>query len=462
MKATTESAAWLMREGSIALSEIETNGIRIDTSYLKKARKQAAKEIKRLREKLKEDSNFKIWRKRFGSKTNITSGKQLAAVLYEDLGITPTKTTKKGNYSTDAEALEGINLPLVKTFSELMLIEKVDGTFLKGIQNEVCNGFLHPMTSLHVTKTFRSNSEKPNFQNFPVRNKRMSRWVRRSFIARKGCVLCEVDYSGMEINASCFYHKDPALMANQTDPTKDMHRDLAAQCYMTSSKQVSKDMRYCAKNQFIFPQFYGDYYIQCTKSLWASIDKMALVTLKGRNIKEHLKKKGVTKRGACNPKEQPSSNTFEAHIKAIEQDFWNRRFRVYNQWKKDFWDEYQERGFFETLTGFKISGVFTRNEVSNWPVQGVAFQCLLLAIILLRKELKKRKMKTKIVGQIHDSIVADVPIPEVDEYTRLVKNIMEKQVADHWDFINVPLTVECEIAPQGGSWFDKKVYEIPA
>ena len=119
-----------------------------------------------------------------------------------------------------------------------------------------------------------------------------------------------------------------------------------------------------------------------------------------------------------------------------------------------------EVSYFDTLTGFRIEGLYKRNEVINYPVQGSAFHWLLWSLIRIQKLLKKYKMKSLLVGQIHDSIVGDVHKKELRDYLDIVKQVMTIDVRKHWEWIIVPLRIEAEVAPVGGSWFDKKEVKI--
>jgi DNA polymerase I len=117
-----------------------------------------------------------------------------------------------------------------------------------------------------------------------------------------------------------------------------------------------------------------------------------------------------------------------------------------------------KRGGFKTLTGFWIEGVMGRNDVINYPVQGSAFHCLLWSLIRLQRELRWGKMRALIVGQIHDSIVADVPADELDDFLPLAKRIMTEEIRKHWKWIIVPLDIEAEVSES--NWFEKKAVEI--
>jgi DNA polymerase I-like protein with 3'-5' exonuclease and polymerase domains len=178
-----------------------------------------------------------------------------------------------------------------------------------------------------------------------------------------------------------------------------------------------------------------------------------------------LEKQGIKELGECNPRRRPRPGTFEFRVKEVEELFWKKRFTVYDQWKKDWFAAFQKNGGFKTLTGFWIGaiggkqGLLKRNDVSNWPIQGAAFHCLLWTLIQLTKEIRKRKMKTKVVGQIHDSVIADVPEREIQDYLEMAKRIMTVDLPKAWTWINVPLDTEAEVCPLGGSWHTKAVWE---
>lgn len=270
----------------------------------------------------------------------------------------------------------------------------------------------------------------------------------------------EVDYSGVEVRVAACYHKDPRMIQYIVDPSSDMHRDMAAQIFMLETDKVEKAVRHSSKNQFVFPQFYGDYYLNSAKAMWGSITKFNLENGDGVRLDKHLKKKGISDRGACNSKEKPIKGTFEYHMREVENDFWGNRFGVYGDWKKDWWSRYQRTGGFKTLTGFRIDGVMGKNDVINYPVQGSAFHCLLWSLCQMSKEIRRRKMNTYLCGQIHDSIVADVPIEEAEDFLHLVKYVMTERIKKWATWLNVPLDVEAEVVPVGKTWYDKKEVEF--
>lgn len=458
----TEAAYKLFHNGVRALSRVEENGVRIDEGYLERTMSEVESKIERLERNLHKSDVVKVWKKVFGQKTNIGSNDQLGTVLFKHLGFDPIGLTPNGKPKTDEKSLSAIDHPFVEDFVKIKKLQKALNTYLKGIRREVVNGYLHPFYNLHLVPTFRSSSTDPNFQNMPIRNPEIGVLVRKAFISRPGCCLIEIDYSGIEVRVAACYHKDPTMIEYINDPSKDMHRDMAIECFMLDPDQVTKQIRYCGKNMFVFPQFYGDYYIDCARALWTAISTMGLKTDDGIPLMEHLESKGIYELGDLDPKEKPRSGTFEKHIRDVENEFWNERFPVYTMWKRRWTELYQKRGWMLTKTGFICKGFMKRNEIINYPIQGSAFHCLLWSLIQLTlKELRSKKMRTKVVGQIHDSILLDVPEREVDDVLILANKVMTKSLVRNWKWLCVPLDVEAEITPVDGNWAEKSQIEIP-
>ncbi len=457
MKIDIQQGYRLLHEGLIELAQVERNGIRIDLPLLQTTKLQLEKQIRKLKVSLQEDDLWSQWRKRFGAKAKLTAQQQLGTILHEEMGFEVHFRTESGKPSMDDEALQEIDHPFVRDYSRFLKYSKALGTFLAGIEREIApDGRLHPSFNLHLARTFRSSSNDPNFQNFPVRDKEIAGLIRSLFTASPKCVLVENDFKGIEVALSASYHHDPNFISYITTPGKDMHRDMAAQIYKLKPKQVSKDARYGAKNKFVFPEFYGDYYISCAKAMWDWIRKGKLTTPEGVSLIKHLKSKGITHLGTLDPKLEPDPDSFEAHLKAVEKDFWNSRFRVYGQWKRDWFQKYLERGYFDIYTGFRVYGVYNRKQVCNYPIQGAAFHCLLWSLTRIGRILRKYGMKSRIVGQIHDSLLGDVRINELKDYLEIVQQVTTEDLRKQYPWLAVPPEIECEICPVGKSWFDKK------
>jgi len=462
MKPASYPAYKLLHDGAIALSRVEAAGLRIDTEYLSQTQLEVTGQIKILSERLRESKLGRLWRKKFGAKFNLGADDQLADLLFNELGHPIIIRTKTGKPATTEEALSHIPLKFLAVYFKWKRLKKVHGTFLKGISHYTTpDGYLRPSFNLNIARTYRSSSSDPNFQNLPIRDPIAGAIVRRCFIPRDPTrCLVEIDYSAIEVRIAACYHKDPVMISYIEDKSKDMHRDMAAECYKMSPDQVSKQARYAAKNMFVFPQFYGDFFGNCAASLWNYARENKL-TVGDIPLIDHLASKGIRELGELDPSKDQKKGTFARHIKDVENHFWNVRFRTYNKWKKSWWDSYVRSGGFQTLTGFSYHGPMSRKEAINYPVQGSAFHCLLWSLITLQSEILRQKMKTLIVGQIHDSIVADVPWNELDDFLGLAKEVMTERLRKTWKWINIPLEVEAEVAPLGKSWADKVEYQIP-
>lgn len=459
IQATTRDALRLFMEGSAALARAEANGVRIDTAYLHGAVKEVGGKIDALRAELKKDPVWARWRFRFGDRANMDSVAQLGELLFVDMKYESTEKTATGRVKADERAVEAVPLPFCKTYIRMRKLQKLHGTYLQGILKEVSGGRLHPSFNLNTVVTYRSSASSPNVQNIPIRNPEIGRYIRQAFIARPNSRIVELDYSGVEVRVAYLYHQDPTMRTYLLDKTTDMHRDMAAECYKCSKEDVSKHARYGAKNMFVFPQFYGSFYADCAKSLWEWIDRAGLkLERAGTPMKDHLRAKGITARGDCAKDGHTRPGTFEAHIEDVERRFWNDRFPVYTKWKEDWLEAYKASGSFTMKTGFTCRGIYRKNEVLNYAVQGAAFHCLLWAFVELDKELRRRKMKTLLVGQIHDCILADVPEAELQDFLHLAKDVMTRRLVEAWRWITIPMETESEVTPHEGSWHQKEVW----
>ena len=303
-----------------------------------------------------------------------------------------------------------------------------------------------------------NSSERINFQNIPKRDKDAMKATRRAIFPSKGNQLMESDFSSMEVRLSCAYNNDPVLKKYVTNPDSDMHGDMAEQIFFIKKLDPSipghKILRQAAKNGFIFPQFYGDYYVNCAenaghkwgklpKGRWKVTDGIELEN--GITLAEHLIAHGIK-----------NYSDFEDHMKTIEKDFWGRRFRIYQEWKDKWWEDYQQKGYIDLLTGFRRTGIMTKNECINTPIQGTAFHCLLWSFIETDRISQQEKWKTRLIGQIHDSMVFDVYPDELEHVKKVIYQVSCINIREHWKWINVPLNIDIELYPVNGPWDEKK------
>lgn len=465
MKPATKDAFKLMHEGALALSQVEANGIRVDTKYLTEAIAKITEEMKGLVSEIKQSRIYKKWKRKYGEKTKLGSDAQLGDILFNEMKFKCYDHTDTGRPKTDEEALSKVDDPVVRLYVRWKKRSKLRSTYLEGVQREVIDGYAHCIYNLHLAKTYRSSCEAFNFQNQPIRDIELAGYIRPAYIPRsKHRRLVEADFGGIEVCGAACYNKDPMLISYIKDKSKDMHRDMASECYILKTEDVSKLARYAAKNRFVFPEFYGSFFRDCAPNLWAAIDELDLKGPDDIPLKKHLKSKGIRELGAtfsnrASGRIETKKGTFMEHIRNVEKDFWERRFKVYTEWKKDWWDLYCERGWFRLLTGFVCQGVYKRNDVINYPVQGASFHMLLWCLIEIVKKLKRYKMRSLVVGQIHDSILGDVPDRELKSYCEIIRETMLEDLPNHWKWICVPLSVEIEVTEPGCSWHTKKEYK---
>ena len=446
----------LLHEGSLAFSEIEHNGMRVDVQYLKHAQEKVKEGIKTWTKRLRSCDEFKIQRRIYGEKTNLASRYQLGRVLFEELGFKSETQTKTGANQLNEDALDRINTKYTRGFKRLEKLKKLHNTYIKGVLREVEGEYIHPFFNLHTVTTYRSSSDSPNFQNIPARDVEIAKIIRQAFIPRNNHVLVEIDFKSLEVMVACCVTKDPKLTFDAVEG--DMHRDVAAEIFCLPTEQVSKMARFVAKNDFVFAQFYGDFFKKIAPNMWRDLDRLNVTTKDGMPIKEWLKNKSIKKLGACKFDSNTKKGTFEQHLERIEKRFWNERFHVYRDWRLDHVQNYRRDGYFDVVTGFRCTGLMSKNQATNYPIQGPAFHCLLWSLVKLTKEMKQKKMLSKVVGQIHDSVVADIHVDELDDYLEMAVRITTKDLPGSWKWITVPFSVEAEIAET--NWFEKKEIEL--
>jgi hypothetical protein len=229
---------------------------------------------------------------------------------------------------------------------------------------------------------------------------------------------------------------------------------MAMRCYLLKEDEWNKNSRFFAKNQFTFPKLYGSFCAKMARNLWNAIDEGKLIVgTDGASLFDHLKEKGIHGLGRCDPKQGPQTGCYDAHIKKVE-DWFESYFSEWFESKEEWIAEYRKRGWFDMPTGFRCHGLYTNNQLLNFPIQGSCFHILLLSLIILQKELRRRKMRSLVVGTIHDCILADVPEDELQDYLNLITEIMTKEIRRRWDWIICPLKVEIDVADD--NWHGKK------
>lgn len=443
-----------MHEGTLALARAERQGIRVDLDYCERKKEHLTKKIQHHNKRLEQTKLYQLWHKIYKGKTNIHSNQQLARVLYKAMKITPPKLTESGEGSTDEAALSQIDEPGLQWILKIRKLNKIRDTYLAAFTRDQYQGYLHPSFELHNVRTYRSSSSNPNFQNIPKRDKEAMRICRRALLPRPGHQLLEADFASIEVMISACYHKDPTMLKYLKDKKSDMHLDMARQIFILDELDRSKAahalLRQAAKNGFVFPQFYGDYYANNAASLcdWVKLNQNGAwkpgsgITLPGGiPMADHFRDRGIK-----------SYQQFLDHMKGVEDDFWGNRFRVYSNWRESWVSKYRKKGQLQMLTGFECSGELKRNEIINYPIQGTAFHCLLFAFIELDKIRMEEGWKSALIGQIHDSIIMDIDPEERDHISNVLKTIVKEALPKAWPWIIVPLDIDLDAYEVDAAW----------
>ena len=451
----------LMLHGMQALARAEQQGLRVNTEYCQRQKDHLTKRISRLECQLKDTKFYRHWEHTTGGKVNIHSNAQLSRFLYTIKKLEPARKTDTGQGSTDEEALKALGLPELDLLLQIRKLQKVRDTYLDAFMREQVRGYVHPFYNLHLVRTYRSSSDSPNFQNIPKRDEEAMQLTHKALYPRPRHQILEVDFSGLEVRIAACYHHDQNMLRYINNPGSDMHLDMAKQLFRMSQIDQHTEwgniLRQAAKNGFVFPEFYGDYYGNCARGIvdWVKLPQGRWtagmgIDLEQGKISGHMLDVGIK-----------SFNHFTDHVKEVEKDFWNNRFQEYAQWKERWWRDYQKKGYIDMLSGFRCSGVMSHNDCINYPIQGAAFHCLLWCFVKLDKIMREEGWDTRLVGQIHDDIILDVEPKELDHVARTVHRVTTLDLRKAWSWVITGLDVKAELSPVDGSWAEKKYYELP-
>jgi DNA polymerase-1 len=456
--------------GISVMGKIQSNGILCNLDYYKKTEKQLQKKVDDAKEYLSTGREATRFKKRYKRDIKITSNQDLGKLFYDVLGKPPI-TTEKGAYKVDKITMQSLNLPFVDKLLEMKKYEKARGTYLGQFLREITKNKIHPFFDLHIPVTYRSSSSMPNFQNIPKRNPEIGHLIRKGIIPRKKRIIIEADFGGAEVITSAAYHKDPQFIHDIS--VGDMHRDLTVELWNLEPKLMDKrknpnytdkefkmisNLRFYTKNNWTFAQLYGDYFVSCAKLLWENCIDNEKVLPNGHTVKSWIAENGIYELGEIESDGRPTPGSFMEHCKNVENRMWNKRWPVYTKWKKDIIKFYQEYGYIENFFGFRFSGYMGKNQCCNFPIQSTSFQLLLHTLIELSKFLRKNKLKTLIIGQVHDSIILDAPVNEV----KFVLNRLNKIVTglkDTFKWLPIPMEIEFELSKtreEGGNFAELK------
>ena len=392
------------------LSRMEANGVKIDTQNLQQISEDFGGEIQKIEEEIYALA---------GTPFNIASPKQLGEILFEKLKIDEkAKKTKTGQYATGEEVLQKLlhKHPIIQKILDYRSFTKLKSTYLDALPALVNpkDGLIHTSYNQAVTATGRLSSNNPNLQNIPVRTAQ-GREIRRAFVPRSPqYTLLAADYSQIELRIIAHLSQDPA-MVNDFNLGHDIHAATAAKVFHVPMNEVTKEQRSRAK-AVNFGIIYG-------MSAFGLAERMELSRSEAADI---IKK------------------YFEEY--AGIKEYMNRSIALA-----------RERGYAETILGRRrylrdingansvVRGFAERNAI-NAPIQGSSADMIKIAMIGIHQEMQRLKMQSKMMLQVHDELVFDAHLDELETLKAIVNDKMVNALP-----LSVPVVVEMNT---GNNWLE--------
>lgn len=394
------------------LADMEMTGIKIDTEWLKNLSDRISKQLESLTARIYELA---------GEEFNINSPQQLGKILYEKLKLPTGKKTKTGGYSTnEAELVKlaqaGYELPAV--LLEYRGLSKLKSTYIDALPQTINpkTGRIHTSFNQAVTETGRLSSSNPNLQNIPIRTD-LGKEIRRAFIPEKECcLLLSADYSQIELRMLAHLSHDQALI-EAFSKNQDIHASTASLIFGVPIDKVSPDMRRQAKT-INFGVIYGMGAFRLSNEL------------------------GITQSEA--------------------QKFIDGYFQTYSGVRRYFdsvLDFARQNGYVTTIYGRRRlipeinskdhnQRAFAERTAINTPVQGSAADLIKMAMIKISDLFKSENWQSKLLLQVHDELVFEVPEDELDKVKPAIKSLMENALK-----LDVPIKVDIGI---GKNWLETK------
>ncbi len=354
-----------------------------------------------------------------GESFNINSPKQLSVILFEKLGLPVIKKTKTG-ISTDAEVLDRLKSEheIVSLIVEYRQMVKLNSTYVEGLKNVVSSrtGRVHSSFNQTIAATGRISSTEPNLQNIPTRTEE-GRELRKAFVADEGYILCDADYSQIELRVLA-HLADEQNLIDAFANSEDIHTKTASQVFHVSKEEVTHEMRSRAK-AVNFGIVYGisDYGLSRDLNIPRKESKLYIDNyLKYfSNIDKYMK--SIVEQG----KQDGYVTTYFGRRRNIPE-LASRNFNI--------------RSFGERIA-------------LNTPVQGTAADIIKAAMVGVYKRLKSNKMKSRLILQVHDELIIEAYEPELNEVKKILKEEMENVV----DTFKVQLKSDVNV---GRSWYEAK------
>ncbi|MBO5764122.1 MAG: DNA polymerase I, partial [Bacteroidales bacterium] len=384
------------------LANMEYTGVKIDTSNLNSYSKELGTELDSIEKQAYELS---------GEAINLSSPKQVGALLYEKLKLNPkVKKSAKGSYPTDEETLTGLldTHPIVGKILEYRGIKKLISTYTDALPQLINDktGKIHTTYNQSLTATGRLSSTNPNLQNIPIRTQK-GREIRKSFIpSTPNGYIVSADYSQIELRLMAHLSQDPHLV-DAFNRNMDIHTATAAKVFKVDEMSVTKEQRSRAKVAN-FGIIYG---------------------ISAFGLSQRL---GMSRTDS----------------KQLIDEYFNNYPKV-KEYMNNMIQKAREDGYVETIYGRKrfLPDINSRNaavrsynerNAINAPLQGSAADIIKVAMINIYKRLNAEGLKSKMVLQVHDELIFDVTEQEVEQICNIVTQEMEKVAK-----LRIPLVAEC-------------------
>ena len=395
------------------LSDMEIEGVRIDTAQLRRYAAALASEMNVIQDRIREMAGE--------PDLNIMSPKQVGALLFEKLNLDPKVKPKAGvrySYPTDEDTLNNLadRHPIINEILEYRGVRKLLSTYIEPFPNFISpvTGKIHTTFNQALTATGRLSSSKPNLQNIPIRTER-GREIRKAFVpSRPDGVIVSADYSQIELrimaHLSCDTHLINAFRSGQ-----DVHAITASKIFGVPLEEVTADQRRIAKT--------------------ANFGIMYGISSFGLAQRLHIGR---------------------AEAKKIIDDYF-ANFPAISSFIEDTLTSARETGYVETIFGRRrylpdinskngtVRALAERTAV-NAPIQGTSADIIKLAMINVNRRIEAEGLQSRMVLQIHDELMFDAVAEEVDTLERIVREEMENVT-----LLSVPLTVECN---HGNNWLE--------
>ena len=392
------------------LSRMEQAGVKMDPSSLKDFADGLRTDMARREKEVRELAGL--------PSLNVSSPKQIGEVIFEKLKLDPkAKKPKSGNWPTDEQTLQELSdkSPIIEAILDYRGLRKLLSTYIEPLPGYISprDGRVHTTFNQALTATGRLSSSNPNLQNIPIRTEQ-GREIRKAFVPSPGCVMMSADYSQIELRIMAHLCGDEHLCAAFRSGT-DVHAATAAKIFGIPVESVSADRRRIAKTAN-FGIMYG------------------------------ISAFGLSQRLKCSRSE----------AKKIIDDYFES-FPSIRGFIDDTVRKARETGYVETLFGRRryvpdvnspnatVRSLAERNAV-NAPIQGTSADIIKIAMAGVDRRLREEGLKARMVLQIHDELVLEVPEDEIEEVRRILVGEMEGVIE-----LSVPLTVECNY---GKTWLE--------